>query len=337
LASVNHRKKAVWNIIAEMRASLSGTNTTGIARQRVYSWGVDMSGSTTGAGGVGGLAFVGEHTLNGTTSTLSRPLSPAYDHNGTVIGHFDCRVTTSGTDTATISISSGRAMTYTFEYDAFGRELSADLTQAGSSTTFPASVAPPIRFSTKYSDIESGWVYYGYRYYSPETGRWVNRDPIGERGGINLYGMVGNNTVERVDYLGLCKDDSCQRGDFLKEKPRLERVAAKAKSFQSGIETDGGSCKGFCSTFFSMLSEERDKLKCWTCVTEVRHRRSAAAAVFGLIGAMGGAFVDHAVVVCTPDLGEGVKGNPTLFDTLSFGSLAAFRTTFPYEGEYSIF
>ena len=29
-----------------------------------------------------------------------------------------------------------------------------------------------------------------YRYYSPELGRWINRDPIGERGGANLYGMV---------------------------------------------------------------------------------------------------------------------------------------------------
>jgi RHS repeat-associated protein len=195
-----------WNIIAEMRASMTGTNTTGFARQRVYSWGVDMSGSTTGAGGVGGLAFVGEYTLAGTTaftSTLSRPLAPAYDPNGNVIGYFDCRATTSGTATATISSSSGRKMVYTFEYDAFGRELMADLTQAGSTTTFPASVAPPIRFSTKYSDIESGWVYYGYRYYSPEMGRWVSRDPIEERGGKNLYEMVGNDTVNQRDYLGL--------------------------------------------------------------------------------------------------------------------------------------
>ena len=35
------------------------------------------------------------------------------------------------------------------------------------------------------------------------TGRWPSRDPIGERGGINLYGMVGNNAVNRLDVLGL--------------------------------------------------------------------------------------------------------------------------------------
>jgi RHS repeat-associated protein len=45
--------------------------------------------------------------------------------------------------------------------------------------------------------------YYGYRYYDPVTGRWPSRDPIGERGGVNLYGMVRNEVVNRLDYIGL--------------------------------------------------------------------------------------------------------------------------------------
>ena len=45
--------------------------------------------------------------------------------------------------------------------------------------------------------------YYGYRYYDPVTGRWPSRDPIGELGGENLYGMVGNDAVGKLDYLGL--------------------------------------------------------------------------------------------------------------------------------------
>jgi len=55
--------------------------------------------------------------------------------------------------------------------------------------------------------------YYGYRYYDPVTGRWPSRDPIGERGGVNIYGMVGNNAVGRWDYLGL----ECTEGDTKKE------------------------------------------------------------------------------------------------------------------------
>ena len=45
--------------------------------------------------------------------------------------------------------------------------------------------------------------HYGYRYYDPVTGRWPSRDPIGESGGLNLYGMVGNDLLNRWDYLGL--------------------------------------------------------------------------------------------------------------------------------------
>lgn len=43
---------------------------------------------------------------------------------------------------------------------------------------------------------------YGYRWYDPSTGRWPSRDPIQERGGLNLYGFVGNSGGNSVDYLG---------------------------------------------------------------------------------------------------------------------------------------
>lgn len=43
----------------------------------------------------------------------------------------------------------------------------------------------------------------GYRYYDPVTGRWPSRDPIGERGGVNLYGFVLNEPVRSIDTLGL--------------------------------------------------------------------------------------------------------------------------------------
>jgi uncharacterized protein RhaS with RHS repeats len=49
-------------------------------------------------------------------------------------------------------------------------------------------------------------VYYLYRFYSPQLGRWINRDPIEEAGGINLYGFVGNDPVNYWDPLGLFVD-----------------------------------------------------------------------------------------------------------------------------------
>jgi len=42
-----------------------------------------------------------------------------------------------------------------------------------------------------------------HAFYDPSLGRWINRDPIKERGGINLYGFVGNNPVDYVDLRGL--------------------------------------------------------------------------------------------------------------------------------------
>ena len=58
------------------------------------------------------------------------------------------------------------------------------------------------RFSSEVYDNESGLVYYNYRYYSPELGRWLSRDPIEEEGGYNLYGFVGNDAVGAWDFLG---------------------------------------------------------------------------------------------------------------------------------------
>ncbi|MFM8901137.1 MAG: RHS repeat-associated core domain-containing protein, partial [Burkholderiales bacterium] len=45
-----------------------------------------------------------------------------------------------------------------------------------------------------------------YRAYDPLARRWLNRDPIEESGGPNLYGYVGGNPLNYVDLLGLSPD-----------------------------------------------------------------------------------------------------------------------------------
>ena len=65
------------------------------------------------------------------------------------------------------------------------------------------SASDAFRFSTKYTDQDTGLSYYGFRYYDPHTGRWLNRDPLGEDGGVNLYGFAGNDGVNSIDPLGL--------------------------------------------------------------------------------------------------------------------------------------
>lgn len=49
-------------------------------------------------------------------------------------------------------------------------------------------------------------VYYGLRYYSPTLGRFINKDPIEEQGGLNLYGFCFNNAVNAWDVLGMGVD-----------------------------------------------------------------------------------------------------------------------------------
>jgi RHS repeat-associated protein len=68
--------------------------------------------------------------------------------------------------------------------------------------------APARKIGSKNRRSRPCVAYYGYRYYDPQTGRWPSRDPIEEEGGLNLYGLVGNDGVNGVDYLGFCENDS---------------------------------------------------------------------------------------------------------------------------------
>lgn len=81
-----------------------------------------------------------------------------------------------------------------YEYAPFGAQTIA---------TGAYAAANPFRFSSEYYDPETKLIYYNYRYYDPQLGRWLSRDPIGEEGGWNLYGMVKNNLISFSDYLGL--------------------------------------------------------------------------------------------------------------------------------------
>jgi RHS repeat-associated protein len=59
------------------------------------------------------------------------------------------------------------------------------------------------RFSTKYFDSETELRYFGFRYYNAKLGRWLNRDPIGENGGLNLSEWCHNNGINWIDAFGL--------------------------------------------------------------------------------------------------------------------------------------
>ena len=67
-----------------------------------------------------------------------------------------------------------------------------------------------IRHSGKERDA-TGLYYYGYRYYAPWLQRWINPDPAGAVDGLNLYAMVNNNPMTRVDHDGQASSTMAQR------------------------------------------------------------------------------------------------------------------------------
>jgi len=169
-----------WNLVAV----LDGNNAPLLS----FTWGTDLSGSVQGAGGVGGLSSLTVHT-----GPNAGRYFYAYDGNGNVM--------------ALVSAADG-SVAARYEYGPFGELIRA---------TGPMAKTNPFRFSTKYQDEETGLVYYGYRYYDPSTGRWPNRDPIGEpgfellrrkqasasTGEPNRYLFVKNNPLQNIDPEGL--------------------------------------------------------------------------------------------------------------------------------------
>ena len=60
---------------------------------------------------------------------------------------------------------------------------------------------------TKYRDGKTSLLYYGCGHCNPNTARWLSCDPIEEQGGLNFYGFIGNDLINKIDIFGLQEID----------------------------------------------------------------------------------------------------------------------------------
>ncbi len=104
--------------------------------------------------------------------------------------------------------SASSAVNYSYLYNSANqrterREPDSSLRLRQYDSPDQAATANPCRFSTKFTDDQSDFPYYGLRYCNPGTGRWLSRDLLRERGERDLCTYVGNDPVNRLDPLGL--------------------------------------------------------------------------------------------------------------------------------------
>ncbi|HET8780955.1 MAG TPA: RHS repeat-associated core domain-containing protein [Pyrinomonadaceae bacterium] len=76
-----------------------------------------------------------------------------------------------------------------------------------------------------YTDPETGLQLLTHRYYDPNTGRFLTRDPIGHGGGINLYSYVMNNPLSWIDVEGTQKKPTATQPPDDVYRRALEKIA----------------------------------------------------------------------------------------------------------------
>jgi len=218
----------VWQAVEDLKLvsdpllfgrHIAELNATNNALVRAYIWGLDLSETLGGAGGVGGLLWV-----RVATGPAAGTHFVCYDGNGNV---WNLVSASTGTETAR------------YEYGPFGESIRA---------TGPLAKANRFRFSTKYQDDGGDVIYYGYRYYSARIGRWLTGDPLGDEGFFThhvadksrkeqrrlrreslkpLYVFVQDDPVNYTDAVGL-KIDAAWCQQWLKECTRENLLGLKS-------------------------------------------------------------------------------------------------------------
>ena len=156
---------------------------------------------------------------------------------------------------------------YGYSYDNIGNHKTAQ-EPAGELAYSPygqaastGDLVQPVQWSGEMHDEDFALVYYNYRFYNPRDGRWINRDPITEQGGWNLYAFLGNSTQDKFDTFGLQALDSLSN-------TVIQGLAA-------GKISEVATLLGYstAAALVAALTEGGYKLKCKACNPPVGSQR----------------------------------------------------------------
>ena len=134
-------------------------------------------------------------------------------------------------------------------YDGYGQFLGSSGGYQGGNPPNPTSLfgtyADPIGYKGQYgyfTDQETGLIYCQNRYYDPHLGRWINQDPAGAEGGINVYEYCDNNPVMGADPSGLGPGQQMLfRDPDILDSSRIARIL---KQLEEGSQDTAGGAGG---------------------------------------------------------------------------------------------
>lgn len=199
-----------WRQIVEFSSPAASSGT--LTRSSIFTWGSDLSDKDGvprhRAGGVGGL-------ISNCHVSSSDVYAASCDGNGNIVAWTSSALS---------------APTSRQEYDPSGNVVASE------------GVAPSLfGFSTKMRDAESNLLYFGYRFYDPIHGRWSSRDPLAEKGGVNLYVAVDNSFPNLFDVIGLQAEKPVRKPDG-NDVPEGAVGRFEQEYKDSDVDTDDEEC-----------------------------------------------------------------------------------------------
>jgi len=163
----------------------------------------------------------------------------------------------------------------------------------------PQALQPRRKYSPTATATAPGVSVYGFRFYVPSLGRWPNRDPIRERGGVNLYEFIESWPQNSTDHFGLSESDfECCTDDVISDgRDYVESAwpgALDAAEREWGCFFQCITHEDFCANINnSALGQLGDIPRCWHCEEERRRGLIVGGRV-----RRGTADRDHVIVCC---------------------------------------